>query len=277
MNVRLDERACTGNAVDLSDWPVSGVDVVAAIRGQQSPVTVTCDSPGSVHEYVGFVAPDSSLRVRAALAATARELGYTAPQDKEMQAIRGELDDISPSDVDLASLRKAAANTDEDVDRLRERVAALRGRVQALREAGVDASDAESELEDATRELSEVETKSVAANQQLERARTRARNGRDERARRLQLEDRLANLRRDARAALAEAVYPSFVDALSAVPGAVDAGAEPSEYRGSEVTAALAIARLAPLSAPIVLQCNRFESAAVAAEILDTPVVRLQV
>ncbi|MFC6990001.1 hypothetical protein ACFQJD_17205 [Haloplanus sp. GCM10025708] len=178
--------------------------------------------------------------------------------------------------IDVAAIRRRVAEAGDDEAHLRERVAALRGRVQALREAdGETAADAEAELESAITELSEVETERIAAEQSLSRAEARERAARDRRERRLELADRLANLERGARADLAATVYDEFTAAVATLPGDGDAGGEPGEYDGDAVTAALGVARVAPLRAPVVLAADRFDDAATAADRLDAPVVRL--
>jgi hypothetical protein len=86
----------------------------------------------------------------------------------------------------------------------------------------------------------------------------------------MRLEDRAANLERAARAHLVEQVETAYTDAVAAVPGRTPA----NPFEADGVTAALAIARVAALDAPVVLACDRFESAAAAASWLDAPVIR---
>lgn len=291
-----------GQAVDLSDVQIDPRTVVAAVRadgsgtdpptGDDDPrVRVDCPTPTVAHEYVGLVAPFASLRTRTALAAAARSRGLTTPHDGSIREVRDELAAVEvPETPDLSSARERLAGTSAAVERLRERVATLRGRLEARRDAGRDASDVERELADATRELSERETERAAAREALDHARRRARESRDARERRRRLEDRLANLEREARAHLVDAVRAEFATAVDGLPGAVDDGdaaaqldadadpqsdADADPLDGDDVTATLAVARVANLRAPVVLACERFETPAAAAAWLDAPVIRV--
>lgn len=134
---------------------------------------------------------------------------------------------------------------------------------------------AEAAYQDAVRELSEVETERIAGEQRLARLREVAREARDERDRRLRLEDRVANLERRVRLSLARSVYEEFAAAVDRLPGAGTAGDAPGEYDGPPATAALAVVRVARLSAPVVLVGRRFSDATSAHERLRAPVVRL--
>jgi hypothetical protein len=160
---------------------------------------------------------------------------------------------------------------------VRERVAELRGRVQALEATDRDASDARSKLRDAARRLSELETTRVAAVETRERSRTL----RDRRERRLELQDRAANLERDARASLVDELRDEFAAAVDSLQkgGAGDAGANHLDrddpFDIDPVTAALAILRIAAVRAPVVLTVDRFERPAAAAQWLEAPLVRL--
>jgi hypothetical protein len=147
--------------------------------------------------------------------------------------------------------------------------------VQALRETGADPADAEAELATATRELSETETERIAAEQALERARDRAETAHDRREKRLRLRDRKANLERAARDHLARQVHAEFRDAVAAIPGEGSAGTRPGAFEGDDATAALAVARVADLDAPLVLAVDRFASATAAADRLDAPVLHV--
>lgn len=272
----------SGRAVDVAD--VADLEtVVAAVRngtgsGQGSPggsgVSVDCARPQPVHEHVGVVRRETSLRARTALAAAARSRGATTPQDGELQQVRAALADLSvPDGGDTTAARQRLAGTESAVAAQRERVAALRGRIQAGREAGRDVSDLRTELADATRELSERETERAAAEEALERAERQAREARDARERRRRLRDREANLEREARRALVETFRDEYAAAVETVPAGT-AGAE-SPFDVDGVTAALAVARVADLRAPVVLACDRFESPESAADWLDAPVIRV--
>jgi hypothetical protein len=288
MRVRAGGREYAGRGVDLRTVDVSAAELLRAIRrtgsttdgdaggesdGGDDVVTVACPEPGPVHDHVGHVRPDLALDLRAALAAAARSRGHEAPEREALAAARAALDDCEVPPVDLREARRRVAAAGEAERELRERVASLRGRVQALRETGHDADEAAVELEAAVRRLSEVETDRVAAEQRLDRAREAAREARDVRARRLELEDRVANLERAARASLAAAVYDEFAAAVGVVPGTGDAGDSPGAFQGDPVTAALAVVRVAAVEAPVVLAVSRVDDAGRAADRLDAPVV----
>jgi len=272
MRVAVGGREASGRGVDLRDAAVDADTLVAAVRDPADD-RVRCPDPGPAHEHVGLVGPDTTLSLRAALAAAARSRGASAPQDADAATAAAELDALDAPAVDLAAARERAADAGESVDALREEVARLRGQVEARREVGADAGAAEAALADAARRLSEAETERVAAEQALERARLAAREARDERERALELADRRDNRRREARAHLARETYDAFRTALDAVPGEASPGERPTAYAGDDVTAALAVARVAALDAPVVLGCGRFDDPVEAAETLDAPVL----
>ena len=220
----------------------------------------------SLYDQVAVVAPGMSLDRRRLLAATARSTGATTSVDGALRAARQRLAGIEAPVPSPTEARRRVAETEADLERQRERVAALRGRLQAA-----DGAAAESEYEAAVRELSEVETEHLAAKERLEAARRRARDARDERERRLELQDRIDNLERTARAELIEAVGPAVDDVVPAVPGA----SVGSFGAADPVTAALAAIRVGTLRVPPVLACRRFEDTATAENWLGTPVVRL--
>lgn len=294
--VRADGERRAGRAVDLRDMGLDPAAVATAVRAVDEhrsrtdgsdtggrAVTVECPPPGPVHEYVGRVGPERGLKLQTALAVAARSRGDKAPQDEERERVCDALDDLTvPAPPDLQAPRERLAGTDTAVDRIRERVAALRGRVQAGREAGRDVGDLEAELAEATRELSERETERAAAREALERAERRARESRDARERRRKLADRRANLERDARAHLVERIRPEYEAALDAVPepnGQTDGTGVKSDQIDPSATdaarAALAVARVAAVDAPVVLACDRFETPTAATEWLDAPVLRV--
>jgi len=306
MRVRVGDETHCGPAVDLSDAPVEGDTAAAAVRGDtqsgvSTAVSVACLQPSPVHERAGYVRPGMGLRVRTALAAAARSRGLTAPQDERRRAVYERLGALDPpSDPDLAAARRRVAGTTDEVERLRERVATLRGRLSAAREAGRDAGEIEAELNATARDLAEAETERAAAREAVERARRRARKARDRRERRRRLEEKLANLARDARAHLAAFLREEFAAALALVPGRGDTGtpdrptgtgsarratgaevADRSDPRASDpfdadpVPAALAVCRVARLRAPVVLDCGRFADPGSAADWLDARVVRV--
>lgn len=275
MRLQVGGARLVGEAFD-----VPGADpdrLLAAVRSPDDPL-VACRSPGPLHRHVGHVHPERSLRVSAAVAAAARSLGARAPQDAEVAAVEAELRGIESAAPDLADARRRLAAAGADRDALRERVARLGGRLSALREADADPeaiAAVESDLDEANRRLAEAETERVAAEQTLARVRAAARATRDERERRLELEDRAGNLRRAARRHLVEAHYERFAAATAAVPGDADPGTAPDEYRGPSTTAALALVRMGRVRAPVVLDVDCFPSASAARARLDAPVIRV--
>lgn len=289
------------------------VDAVRA-AGPVDGVRVDCPEPGPAFAHVGHLHPDLALSVRGALAAAARSRGHEPPEADALASARAELASQDVPTVDLEAVERRVAGAGDRERELRERVAALRGRVQALREAtveptrgtivegespvdgelstaGADGSrrrgddgspapadpvaEAEADYREAIRELTEAETERIAAEQRLEGLRDRLRGARDARRRRFVLQDRVANLERAARESLAGAVYEEFAAAVAAMPGTGDPGEAPGEFEGDPVTAALAVARVAALDAPVVDATDRFPDAATAAKHLDAAVIRV--
>jgi hypothetical protein len=273
MRVIVDGRSYEGRAIDLTGTGVSAAAVVESVGAADPPIYLDCPAPGDVHEHVRRLPPETFDR-RAALAAAARALGHTSPARAALDDARSELADLSAPAVDVDAARRRVAETGETEDHLRERVAELRGRLQARRETGADTTAVEAQLNEATSRLAEAETERIAAEQALERAETVARDARDSRERRLELEDRVANREREVRRDLAAAVWDRFRAALQVVPGTATVGATPGTYDGDRVTAALAVARLAPIDAPVVVDgLDRIDGAEAAASILEAPVI----
>jgi hypothetical protein len=242
---------------------------------------VECAGPGPPHEYVEWIRPGMDLRTRTALAAVARSRGLSAPQDEKRERVLERLSQLPAATVETdaemeteTTLRRRLAMMSEEIDRRRERVARLHGQVQALRENRETAVEAIDALEDAVRELSECETEHAAAEQALKRARERQRRLHDVRDERLRLEDRAANLAREARRYLVRELKAEFETTVEMVPGTTTARTGMG-FDTDPVTAALAIARLGVIEAPIVLECNRFSSAGAAADWLDVPIIHL--
>jgi hypothetical protein len=264
----------TGRALDLRDAAVGPDEVAAAIRNPGDD-RIQCQRPEDVHERVGILHRGVSVSLRAAVAAAARTRGASTPFDDELEAVEDEVSALTAPDVDLERARERVSETAADVERLREQVARASGRVEARREDGKGES-AESTLAEATRELAAAETEHHAAREALERARRQAREARDTRERRLELEDRLANLRRAARRTLAELWAERFeraVDALS-FPGEP---APPSEFDGPDWAGGCAAARLAAPGAPLVVGDDLFADATRACAAVDAPVVLVEV
>lgn len=202
---------------------------------------------------LGRVPTGTSLRQE--LAAAARSRGHGSSVSDELGRLRDEIAAIEVESVDLAAARRRVAEASGEEEHLKERVAALRGDVRARRAVEAETDETLDDLESAAAELSNAQTERIAAEQALERARERAAAARDERERRLELEDRLRNRRREARRELAADVYPAFRDALGAVPDGdpSSAGSGPSEYDGPRLAASLAAVRIADLDAPVTL------------------------
>jgi hypothetical protein len=199
----------------------------------------------------------------------------------ELGRLRDEVAAIEVEPVDLAAAKRRVADASGEEERLKERVAALRGDVRARRAVEAETDETLDDLESAAAELSNAQTERIAAEQALERARERAAAARDERERRLELEDRLRNRRREARHELAAEVYPLFRDALGAVPDGdpSDAGSDPSAYDGPRLAASLAAVRIADLDAPVTLgreaACWLAERGSRTPEaVLDAPIAR---
>lgn len=279
----------SGRVIDLreSDDAVTAEAVCRAVRFGRPVLVeapeVVSPSPGPVHGYVARLERGTAFDRRGALATLARSRGHAAPADGELAAVRAELDSIRPPpSADVEAARRRVAEAGAETERLRERVATLRGRLSAHRErngATDDAvAEAEAELSEATTRLSEVATDRIAARQRLELLESEAREARDERERRLKLEDEAGNLERAVRRSLAASVYDDFSSAVAALPDPFDAAAgdEPGEYDGPAAAAAVAVARLADVRAPVVVSpplAAAFGGPRPAGEFLRAPVV----
>lgn len=267
---RVGDVVRRGRVVHV-EQDVAPTSLASAVRGDGTErLAVAAATPHDVHEYVGCLRPSMGLRTRTALAVAGRSRGLATPHDEERRRAADRLDALTVEDSDLATRRQAVAETSERTQHLRERVAEARGRLREREENDLPTDDAAAELEEAIAELSAVETTAVAARQELERASAAATRRRDVREHRLELEDRIANLDRRARAWLVDQLREEYVDALGAVPG----GAVPDDpFEADGLTAALAVGRVADLTAPVVVACDRFASARAASEWLDAPVV----
>ncbi|MFB6082256.1 MAG: hypothetical protein ABEJ67_05485 [Halanaeroarchaeum sp.] len=272
MRVRCGGESHRGRAIDLRDRSVDPSALLAAIRSPDDGV-VAAPSPGPVHEFVGRLGPGTDCPLRRCLAAAARSRGVASPFDDAIAQVDAALAAIETEPVDLAALRRRVAETGADVARLRERVAHLRGRIGARRDAGLADADAAVELREAITALSEAETAELAAEQALAAGERSARRARDARERRLSLADRRDNRARRARRWLAAHEASRFARALAALPVASSAGANPVDYDGDPLHAAMAAARLASVRAPLVVVDGPFPSAVAARAALDAPVV----
>jgi hypothetical protein len=277
---RIGDVVRRGRALTVTA-PVEPTVLARAVRAESdgdTRVTVVSDEPGPAYRYVGCIRRGMGLRTRTALAAAARSRGFETPHDTALAAARervAALTDKSGNESTAAErerLRQAVAEASIKSERLRETVAAARGRLQARREQELDPAPAQTALAEAIERLSEAETEAAAARQRLDTVRERSRERQDRREEQFRAEDQMANLERRARAHLRDTVEDEYVTALGAVP---DGGETATPFEADPVSRALAVARVADLSAPVVLACGRFETACAAADWLDTPVIRL--
>lgn len=220
--------------------------------------------------------------LRSELSAAARSRGHESSAAAEIAATHERLAAIEVPDVNLTAARERLAEATGEEERLKERVAAARGELRARRDVDAATDEAVAALEEAAAALSSAQTERIAAEQALARGRERASAARDARERRLELQDRLANRRRDARRELAREAYPAFREALAAVPcgSPKDAGATPAAYDGPELAASFAAVRIATLPDPVVVDRHVWTvldtkgSAMPPAAVLDAEVVR---
>lgn len=288
MRVVFGAWTATGEAVDLRNRGLTAETVLRAVgsdgavetggdaQGCGPTLRVDCHEPGVVHDVVGSITPGAAVDTRRALATVARERGLEPPQADRIARLEAELTAVDADEdgsLDRRAARRRVAETGAREAELRERVAELRGALRERRRLDEPTEELAAELRETARELTDVETERIAAEESLTAARRAATADRNRRERRLAVEDDLANARRAARAWLVERLAESFAEALAAVPGEASPGKTPGTYEGDDVTAALAVARVADLDAPVVLSCDRFASAGAAAATLDAPVL----
>jgi hypothetical protein len=272
---RVGDRTCTGRALDLP----AGVDPARLVRAVRTgdatetepPIRVVARTAGRLHERVGHVHGDLTIRPRTALAVAARTRGWRTAYDAPLRDAREALAAQDVPEVEPAvEPHRELAETRGERDRMRERVATARGRVQA---APGEATAEREELASAIRDLSEVETSVAAARERRRRDREAADVARDHLQERLRLADRVANLERRARRALVDRARSPYASALAAVPGVAP---DSLPFEAAPDAMALAIARFGEPRAPLVLSTGRFSDAAAAATWLATPVLRLE-
>jgi hypothetical protein len=280
MMCRIGEVVRCGETVTV-ECDVAPDAVAAAVREERDSedhIAVSCPDPTPLHEAVGCIRPEMGLRTKTALARAGRTRGLMTPYDDDLQDTRETLAELAVEAESLADHREAKAEAESAVDEARVRAAEARGRLREREENGLGTAEAQSRLDDALRELSEAETAAIAADQQYTSARQKRRERQDIRERRFRLQDRVANYERQARAHLVDQLREEFREALTAIPGrAVDSVVddEGDPFAADPVPAALAIARLGAMTAPVVLAADRFESPRSATEWLDVPVVHL--
>lgn len=271
-NARSGDRLGDGRAVELRGKHVTAETVRAAVRGESETVVIDCQSPSRWLAPLGY--PENGAPALDRVIAAARSQGHHPPHERALGTAQRELQRLAVDQIDTAEARQRLADAGTAVDRIREEVATARGRLQARREMGADTADAESALTAAMKRLSEAETERIAAEQAHQTAERQARQARKLRERRLKLQDRVANRRRETRHALAAHVAEAFTEAVSSLPGDATLSTAPLGVNGDDVTAALAAVRIADLRAPIVDTTSRFASASATAAALDTPVIR---
>ncbi|MDZ7849998.1 MAG: hypothetical protein U5K70_04015 [Halodesulfurarchaeum sp.] len=275
MRIRVGETELVGQAVDLRSYDVRPGRLVAAVRDSAADLVVA-PSPDPIHRHVGLIRPGMQFDCGGALADAGRSIGLESPQAAEIARLDREIAAIEPASPDLRAARQRAAEAGADLAALKEAVARISGRLNARRDAGLPTAEVEQELDARTRELTEAETAAIAAEEALSRAEARAETARDERERRLSLVDSRENRRREARQWFRNALGASFERSLRSLPVSTEP-ARPSGFAGPAREAALAIARIAGLSAPVVLADGPFETAVQARGALDCPVVLARV
>ncbi len=261
-----------GQAIDLRAWAVDVKTIKMAVQDKDTAeITVHCPDPGAVHDRVGIIRENRSYPVQTAFAMAARRRGYTAPQDATIQEINEQLAAMNPPAQTATEQRRQVAEQTLP-PRLRERADMLRGRIRGYRDRDEKPDAIMETFRDTVAELAERRTAKAAAKEDLDQQRATLRTIRDQLTRRLHLQDRRDNLKRDARQHLAAAVTPLMRRAVAAVPGTCTVN-DDGTVTGDETTAALAACRIAPLQAPVIVACDRFLSATTAAATLDAPVI----
>lgn len=284
---RREEADRTGH--DLREVETSPAAVHAAIRDgkaidarvpPRATASGTVGDPGNgstpgpprrpaAYDVLGPVG-GAGETARRLLAAAARTRGLTTPHDGEIHRLEDRLESLDVPGTDTAAAKRELADASRDEAALRERIAELRGRLRTERELGEPTEETADELAAAAAELSEASTDRIAAEQALESAERQARSVRNARDRRLKLQDRLENRRREARAFLADALageYEAAVDRIQPLVGGKATGA-------SDAETGLAAVAVAELEVPVVIDAHRtgIEDAALAAELLDAEV-----
>jgi len=254
-------------------------ELARAVRAEpdgRARLSVVSDEPGPAHEHVGCLRPGMSLRRRTALAAAARSCGLESPYDEALEVARDRVESLeTPSETtNRCRLRRELAEATRETERLREQAATRRGRVVARRENGLDPAAAEAKLRATVARLSEVRTEMAAAKQRLKEARKRAQEHRDSYEQRFRQAERVGNLERRARAHLADRLEPAYDRTLASLEAGTPEFVEELDT-DRMATRALAVARVARLSAPVVVGGGWFESPAAAADWLGCPVLRV--
>lgn len=275
IRVRIRSAVYEGPVLRIPQ-PVSPPAVVDAVRGDGPPhVDVSGASPGPVHSHVGFIHDGMGLRHRTALARAGRTRGMETPYDGELATLREKrerLDEAIDGEQSstAATHREQIAATDAEVSTLREAVASARGKLEVCRANDLETASAAEELRNTISELSERETEHHAARELLDRSQSNRRAKRDRLEERFRLTDRIANLERQARAFIVDDLHETYCEAFRRI-AVLSPPKEP--FESSPVDAAIAIASIADLSAPIVLVADRFEDPANARAVLEVPII----
>ncbi len=264
MILRTETVERTGPAIDARDLAIDPETILAAIADHDDDL-VSCPTPGPVHRHVRRIDPSTTItRETTVLAAAARSRGETTEFDDQIDAVSAEISAIDLPTADVPAAVRAVNDAEREVDAHRDRVARLGG-IVAARDEPDAVSDAQSELRTAAAELAAAETDHHAARQELARERDRQRAANDARERRLRLQDRLENLRRDARQELADREGGRIDRALDAIPRWPDAI--------PDSRLALAVVRTASIRSPVVIVDGPFRTSVHARACLAAPVI----
>lgn len=274
MRISIGKGPCRQSVIDLGATDIDAATLCRAIRDPDDD-RVQCATPGALHGRVGHISPRSAPAIRPSLALAMRSQRTSTPVDRSLAAAQSERAQLEVPMVDLDAVRQAVAETRQDKRALRERVARLGGKVSALRETdGGDPTETVEALQSAAKSLSEAETGHLAAVQRLEEKREAARDARNVENRRLQLTDRIGNLRQDARAYLVETGWPCFTDAVDTLPIETVVGSDPSSWSGPGWVAAIALLQMADVEAPVVVEGAQ-QRALATPDRLGTTVIRI--
>lgn len=277
VRLRIGEDQYSGSSIEPPS-SVSSASMLEAIRtGRSGEIVLVASDPQPVHDHVGYLHPEMGVRTRTALARAGRSRGMRTPFDDELETVRDELSALDAKLDDLPapsgdSRRQTAADTSETVQELQEDVAAARGRLQVCRDNDLETAEAAADLETAIRTLSEERTSQTAAHEALDVIEEAQRERREILEKRFRLEDRKANLEREARAHLVDSLREQYIETFEQLP-VTPTGVDP--FAANPLDAGIAIARLAALQAPVVISCDRFDGPDHAHSMLDAPIVYL--
>lgn len=242
----------------IRDWSAIAVGGTSArSEGRSTPEFVGLPTPElgpderDAYDVLGPV-DAAGPTDRQLLAAAGRIRGSTTPHDEEIRHLEEELNALELPEFDTTAKRRAAVAASRDEAKLRERIAALRGRLRTERELGKPTDETSEMLAKAAADLSEASTGRIAAEQALREAERNARTARDARDRRLKLQDRIENRRREAREFLADALASEFDAALDRVDVLLEG---PTDAPG-RTSAQLAAVAIADLQVPIVIDAG---------------------